>query len=152
MQLIYFATHVSTFSDNSDGRERSLKYFWTEWDLEEICFCQTMCSRPLVIAYWCQVNIFLLFSSLINSRWWLIQNINQNEFKGQIKVPGSDHQPLRAFWNREDSGQVVGKYSSGGGVDFFIKGLWKKICVNGFLSAFALVLAAASIPPHWPLI
>ena len=152
MQSIYFATHVSTFSDNSDGKERSLKYFWTEWDLEEICFCQTMCSRPLVIAYWCQVNIFLLFSSLINSRWWLIQNINQNEFKGQIKVPGSDHQPLRAFWNREDSGQVVGKYSSGGGVDFFIKGLWKKICVNGFLSAFALVLAAASIPPHWPLI
>ena len=67
MQSIYFATHVSTFSDNSDGKERSLKYFWTEWDLEEICFCQTMCSRPLVIAYWCQVNIFLLFSLLINS-------------------------------------------------------------------------------------
>ena len=63
MQSIYFATHVSTFSDNSDGKERSLKYFWTEWDLEEICFCQTMCSRPLVIAYWCQVNIFLPFSS-----------------------------------------------------------------------------------------
>ena len=63
MQSIYFATHVSTFSDNSDGKERSLKYFWTEWDLEEICFCQTMCSRPLVIAYWCQVNIqAILFS------------------------------------------------------------------------------------------
>ena len=88
MQSIYFATHVSTFSDNSDGRERSLKYFWTEWDLEEICFCQTMCSRPLVIAYWCQVNIFLLFSSLIN-----IPKTNQYEFKDKIKVRSSDHQP-----------------------------------------------------------
>ena len=47
---------------------------------KEICFCQTVYRRLLVIAYWCQVNIWSIFSSiwLFDNRCWVISSINKH--------------------------------------------------------------------------